>query len=288
MNPTSEIRRPNFLYIGASKSGSSWIYEILREHPEAFVPKVKDLHFFDDYYHKGLDWYLGFFRNSGPAKALGEIDHDYFLSEQTAARIRRDLPDVRLLCCLREPLDRTLSAFLFNRTTHIGERESFAEYAARPEVVRQNDYYGNLAPFYRLFPSDRILVLFYDELKDDPAGFARRIFEFLGVDPGFVPPSLNRVVLAARAPRFYVLSHLVFRITQMLRNAGLAGPVGRMKRSPFLDSLLFRPLREKPEVPKEISETLRAGYRKDYAGLSDLIGREIPRSWGAMQGTSAP
>ena len=75
---------PDFLYIGASKAGSSWIYEILREHPEVFVPLAKDIQFFDWHYDKGIDWYLSFFRPGRGKRAIGEVSHDYFLVEEAA------------------------------------------------------------------------------------------------------------------------------------------------------------------------------------------------------------
>lgn len=67
---TEDAVYPNFLYIGGYKSGSSWIYEALREHPQVFVPPAKDIQFFDVYYDKGIKWYLSFLRMQKKRKRL--------------------------------------------------------------------------------------------------------------------------------------------------------------------------------------------------------------------------
>ena len=60
------VVKPNFLFIGAAKTGSSWLYEIMLQHPEIFVPRIKDPYFFDRFYEKGLDWYLRLFAQAPP------------------------------------------------------------------------------------------------------------------------------------------------------------------------------------------------------------------------------
>ena len=55
------VTRPNFLFIGPDKTGSSWMFHILSRHPDCFVPVAKDIYFFDRYYSKGMGWYLRHF-----------------------------------------------------------------------------------------------------------------------------------------------------------------------------------------------------------------------------------
>jgi len=270
---------PNFLFIGTSKSGSSWMYEVLREHPQVFLPAAKDIQFFNRSYHKGLDWYLNFFRKARSAQAVGEIDHDYFLSEQTAERIHKHLPNVRLFCCLREPLDKTISAYLYTKSMNVNKRTRFEHYAFRPEILKDSDYYHNLLPFYRLFSKESIFVLFYDELKQDPANFVRKIYSFLDVDSDFTPPSLHKIVLPAREPRSYFTSHLAYKVGLLFRKIGLANLVGAIKRNPLFESLFYHPLQQKPEISDEIKHELRRHFQKDYDKLSEMIGQKIPEAW---------
>ena len=87
------MRLPTFLFVGADKCGSTWLFKVLQQHPQCFVPAAKDIYFFDRYYGRGLQWYASFF-SSAPrsARAIGELSHDYLYSEQAAERIASTLP----------------------------------------------------------------------------------------------------------------------------------------------------------------------------------------------------
>lgn len=274
-----DVVYPNFLYIGAPKAGSSWMFEALREHPEVFVPIAKDVQFFDLNYEKGLEWYLRFFAPGAGKKAVGELSHDYYLYPEAAERIRQDLPDVRLFCCLREPIGETMAVFLQQRKEFVSSMQSFEEFAFREETLKRSDYYYNLLPFYECFPRDKILVLFFDELRRDSAAFIRRVYEFLQVDAGYEPQSLDRRVLPASEPRSFGFAHLAYQTGFLLRKLGLANVVGRIKRNDAFSRLLYKPLEAKPEVPPEVAERLKAYYRGRYRELSELIGRPLPTEW---------
>jgi hypothetical protein len=274
-----EIVYPNFLYVGVSKAGSSWIYEILREHPEVFVPAAKDIQFFDYSYERGVDWYLSFFGLGKGKKAVGEIAHDYFLYEETAARIKKHLPDVRLFCCLREPIDQILSTFVYRRNVVLDKKTTLEDFALREEVLHLCDYYYNLFPFYEKFPRENILVLFFDDLKKDSALFARRIYEFLQVDPTFIPESLNKRVLPASEPRSLMLAHLAYKTGLVLRKLGLANIVGLVKRDETFQKLFLKRVKTKPDIPEEVKKGLREYYRERYRHLPELIGQPLPEGW---------
>ena len=269
---------PNFLYIGTAKAGSSWIYEILREHPEVFVPTAKDVQFFDRHYEKGIDWYCSLFKPGMGKKAVGELSHNYCLYEEVAVRIQRHLPDVRLFCCLREPLEKTVSAFLQQRGRKVSATLTFEEYAFRPQTLKQGDYYYNLLPFYERFPRENILVLFFDDLQKDPVIFAKRIYEFLGVDVTFQPQTLYRKVNPAGEARYLWLLYLAYKTGQFLRELGLVNVVGVVKRNTAFRRLLFRP-KEKPEIPDEVRRKLKEHYRERNKDLPKLIGQPLPEGW---------
>jgi hypothetical protein len=275
----AEIVHPNFLYIGAAKAGSSWIYEILREHPEVFVPAAKDIQFFDKNYERGFDWYLSFFKAGAGNKAIGEICHDYFLAEETAARIQKHLPDVRLLCCLREPVGKTLSAFLFRKNTGLDQKTTFETFVFDEEVLKLSDYYYNLLPFYKMFPRENILVLFFDDLEKDPALFAKRIYEFLEVDPTFVPKTLYKKVLPASEPRLFWLAHLAYSTGSVLRKLGMANVVGTVKRDRTFQRLFYMRIKEKPKISEEVRKKIKEYYSERYRDLPELIGQPLPEGW---------
>jgi hypothetical protein len=274
-----EQLRPTFLYVGASKAGSSWIYEVLREHPEVFVPPAKDIMFFDEHYGRGLDWYLSFFREGKNCKARGELSHNYFMDEIFIQRIHKDLPDVKIMCCLREVVDKMISEYVFNQNTGRGKGVSFEEFSKLPYFHRQYTYYENLKPIYELFPKENILVLFFDQLKEDPAGFVRRIYEFLEVDADFQPPSLLEKINAAHDPRLKWFAQAVYEVALVFRKLGMANLVGRVKRNPLMNKVLYRSRATKPVLSPEVREKVRSRYDRDYDRLEELLGRPLPPAW---------
>jgi hypothetical protein len=281
---------PNFLYVGAGKAASSWLFEICREHPGIFVAEAKDIMFFDRYYERGMDWYRTQFESAGRCDAIGEFSHDYFLKEESADRILRQLPDAKILACLREPVDRTFSEYLYDKTyfqfvsaEQYESGMSFEEFARLPRIRNRSDYAVNLQYFYDRFPREQILVEFYEDLQADPRGFARRIFKFLEVDPDFDPPSLYRTVNPARQARSPLIAKLAYRTGQMLRRFGYPQVVGSFKRNPWFTRMLYREYGSenlaKPAIPASVRARLSAWYHRHDDQLSTLIGRPLPLSW---------
>ena len=72
------------------KSGSTWLHKQMQVHPNIFVPKEKDLYFFDQFYNRGIDWYNKYFASSQPKvhSAIGEICHNYIWSYEAPKRMK--------------------------------------------------------------------------------------------------------------------------------------------------------------------------------------------------------
>lgn len=271
---------PTYLYIGAEKAGSTWIWETLREHPDVFVTPAKDLMFFysQQYEERGFDWYLNNFQGQEDKIARGEVDHDLFLHDNCAQRIQKHLPDIKLIACLREPISRTLSSYIYYKLTKLNEDTSFENYIKIPRTLKLSDYYYNLKPFYDNFPAENIQILFYDELVDDASAFAKRIYAFLGADPSFTPKVLNKRLIPASKARFTWLAHLSYRLGLIIRKIK-PNVVGTVKSSGVFNRLLYKPLDKKPEIDLETRQKLWAYYQERYRDLPGLIGRPLPEKW---------
>ena len=272
---------PNFLYIGIARAGSTWLFEALKSHPEIFVPPAKDLYFFDKHYDKGLDWYFGFFSGATEARAIGEMSHDYYFSEVAAKRIKKDLPDAKIICCLREPVDRLRSGYAYNQTTDLDDTVSLEDYIDRPGIRRQYDYHRHVKLYFDLFGREKVLVVFYEDLKSDPDSFIQSVYSFLGVDETFTPPLLNERVNAARDARSGWLALFAYRVALLLRGLGMANFIGRIKQSPLINRILYQ-----AKVPEERGVTpvppeVIAELRKDNGALETLLGRPLPEVWDA-------
>lgn len=182
---------PTFLVIGAMKAGTSSLYRYLVQHPAIPAATKKELDFFNKHYDRGLDWYR---RQFGDGVA-GEASPNYLkahLRPEVAARIHHHLPDVRMVCVLRDPVDRALSHYLHN----VGKgrlTKPFSEAAtANGNIVTSSKYGWQLDHFFRYFADEQIMLLTTDEFDRSPVEVTRRVWRFIGVDDSFTPDTSQR------------------------------------------------------------------------------------------------
>jgi hypothetical protein len=110
--------RPSFIIVGAQRAGTTTLYRVLSEHPAVARPTVsKGTGYFDVRYDRGPRWYLGHFplgwlarRRHGPGATTFESSGYYLFHPLAAARIARDLPGVRVVVMVRDPVERAYSA----------------------------------------------------------------------------------------------------------------------------------------------------------------------------------
>ena len=108
---------PNFICLGAAKSGTTTLYDILRQHPEIYISTFKEPHFFDipENYKNGIDWYEKNYFKNADKRVIPEFTPSYFFDKESPKRIFNDLGDkVKFVVLLRHPVDRAiLSLFAF-------------------------------------------------------------------------------------------------------------------------------------------------------------------------------
>lgn len=277
-------RGPSFLFIGPPRAGSSWFVEILREHPNVFIPGNKGTFFFSKLYSRGLSWYEGFFPKHPRQAAIGEVCEDYLASPEALARIRAYRPTVRLICCLRNPYDRAISAWRFFARNGLDQPTLAAQAAQSPDVFVHGCYATQLGVVRSLFPDEQILIFCFEELLSSPERLARRLYEFIGVDPRFVAPSLHRRINARARPRCRVLARTVHNIH--IRSWGssrlLSNAVGRLKRVPGLHRLVTAALYDERPHPSEWRDLLHEfpqqvidRYEWEISVLERMLGQDL-------------
>jgi hypothetical protein len=259
---------PDFLHIGSAKAASTWLYEACLEHPEIYVPPRNDnVNFFLVHYDRGPDWYQAqYFADRTGETVGGEFSNSYLLSEIALERIARDLPEVRLTCLLRNPIDRAYlnwahMYFKSGRPRQHPDTDSGDPIDILPdpprgplfrlpmEVVGHPNgwtwcrmwlepglYAAHLRRIQRLVPERRLHVMLYDDLCSDPETLLHGFFGFLGVDPAFRPDCLR---------------------TDINPDTAETDPAN---------------------LTPELRGQLRAFYRQDIAELSDMLGRDLS-SW---------
>ncbi|MFQ5523302.1 MAG: sulfotransferase domain-containing protein [Acidimicrobiia bacterium] len=190
---------PSFLIIGAMKTGTTSLYHYLRHHPEVFMPETKELDFFVERrnWKLGIGWYEAQFAEAGAATAVGEASPNYTKRHDdpdVAARIADTLPDVRLIYLVRHPLERMVSMYRQTVADGVEARPIEEAFAANRDYLLTSMYAWQLEPYLERFPQEHILVLTTESLRRQRAATVARVFEFLGVDPSWRPPSLDREV----------------------------------------------------------------------------------------------
>jgi len=268
--------KPTFLFIGPDKSGSTWLYEVLRQHAQCFVPPVKDIYFFDRYYERGLDWYFRFFEAAPPGTlAAGELSHDYLFSSAAAERIAQDLPGVKLITSLRDPAERTFSHYLYMIRSGRTRLDFAAALDRFPELIENSRYHRHLSEYMRRFERDQILVLFFEDLRASAEDFAQRVFDFLGL-PFSEEIDYGQRVLPASRPRSFALARTFKGGAQLARSLGLARLVGIVKRGPVA-GLAYVPYGEdeKPRLDPEMRARLVETLREDIERLADMLGADL-------------
>ena len=190
-------KKIDFIGIGAQKSATSWIAKCLSVHPEVFVADCKETHFFsdDEKYSRGLDHYHEYFINSNSTQFVGEYSTSYLASCQAAERIKLYSSNIKLIVCLRNPVDRAFSHYLhltFKSENKIVDSSSLRDaIKTQPDIIENGMYGKYLSHYFKLFPANNILVLLYEDIQKDPRDFIKRVYDFIGVDSRFTPSFLN-------------------------------------------------------------------------------------------------
>jgi Sulfotransferase domain len=265
---------PDFLFIGPDKTGSSWMYEVLRMHPQCFVPEAKDLYFFTRYYHFGIDWYRKFFQpvRGAPVRMTGELSHDYLFSELAANRIQKHLPDVKLITCLRDPAERTFSHYLYLVRSGLTRAPFLEALRQFPELINNSRYATHLEVYLKRFPREQLLILNFNEFKTDSREFARHLFDFLNLDFIEELPYDNRVLSASR-PRSRVVARMMKVGANQARRFGLANAVGRIKRG-SVRRLVYAPYSEndRPRLLSSDRRYLEQIFKSEVISLRKILG----------------
>jgi hypothetical protein len=187
---------PNLVVVGGLKCGTTSLHNYLNLHPEVEMSRPKELNFFvaELNWPLGPEWYASHF--SGRASVRGESSPHYTNRprfEGVAERMRSVVTDARLVYMVRDPIDRMLSHYLHNVGGGYDDR-TLADAFADPEsaYVTRSRYFFQLEPYLEEFGPERIEIVGSEELKRDRPATMRRVFAFLGVDPGFSSTQFER------------------------------------------------------------------------------------------------
>ncbi len=184
---------PDFVGVGAQRSGSGWWYRFaIESHPRVVGDRdnIKELHYFDRFWNGDVpadfaERYHTFFPR--PAGAIsGEWTPRYMHDHWSIRLLREAAPEARLLVILRDPVERFRSALAaWPRRTALGRGRILDQIAV---AVSRGAYAEQLSRLFDLFPREQVLVLQYERCVADPVAEMARTCRFLGLEPMSEPP----------------------------------------------------------------------------------------------------
>jgi hypothetical protein len=315
---------PNFFIVGAAKAGTTALYEYLKQHPQVYMPPLKEPHYFArldarsgsqnyanvawrhgteflllrTYADRGVPgaaWvgdeasYLKLFESADGFRAVGEASTSYLGIEDTAERIKEQVPEARIIILLRDPIERSYSHYLMDVQ---GGHQRLSFYDAILKERQDPDfgwgklrhryimlYYPGVKRYLDVFGDEQVLILLTEDLNRDPSSLVMKVAEFLGLDAAPVATiDFTTIHNPYRAPR----NKLVQTVMES-KGIRLIGSrfMPRLGLRTVRDRVLFKQ-QEKPAVDTQTLDILREVYASDIAKLETLLGRPLPelrRSW---------
>jgi hypothetical protein len=294
---------PNFLIIGAGKSGTTSLYHYLKQHPEIYMSPVKEPKFFAvegktlDFQGPSdqreinrksitdIDAYRALFRGVTNEKAIGEASPLYLYSPEAPGRIKHYVPEARLIVVLRNPVERAFSSYLHCIRDRGEPLKDFAQ-ALREEETRIENGWGpiwhyknvgfysaQLGRYFDTFGRNQVKVFLYEDLKGDTVGVLQSIFRFLGVGDARLPDlSLKHNI--SGVPRSRLVHELLNKPNSVKSAFRPLLPAKLRKR--LNHSLTGRNL-VKPQLSPKVRKQLIETYSEDILKVQKLIHRDLSR-----------
>jgi hypothetical protein len=284
----------DFIGIGAPRCGTSWIANVLRAHPKICISEPKEVRYFNRMemqvgrlkgnvnpnFDQDISWYLKRFSHAKPGQLLGEISPVYLSDEQAPAAIKARYPDVKLIVCLRNPVDRAYSFYRLHHGNRIINDMSFEEALDKEDVYVRTGMYGeHLARYLEHFDRNQVLFLVFEELIAEPERELNKVFEFLGGEPpADLDPSKfhtnesakrrsNRLHKTAFQVSQWLIEHGFSKVLELLRAVGIHKLFNRINAAPV----------KKESMSDATRARLVAEFKDDIVRLEGLFDIDLGR-----------
>jgi hypothetical protein len=315
-------RVPDFFIVGHAKSGTTALYEMLRRHPQIFVPLAKEPWYFSRNNPQpqaageksieftgnkpmSFDEYAALFADARADQRVGEGSTSYLWSPVAAKAIAEVQPAARIIAILREPASFLNSLHLQLLSNASEEEKDLAKAIALDDARRQGRmipkyafwprsliysdrvrYVEQLQRYHEVFPPEQILVLIYDDFRNDNSDTVARVLRFLDVDDEYLiePLEVNTTTRRVRSIHLNYLS----RVVRQGR-----GPIsGAVKRT--IERLMSKEARRRIIYPvrrrllygdprpldEHLTSELRRRFKCEVVALSEYLDRDLVTLWG--------
>jgi hypothetical protein len=315
--PASGARLPDFFIVGHAKSGTTALYEMLRTHPQVYMPELKEPWFFASDMRprfipvragtppQTLAEYRMLFVDAGAGQRIGEASSSYLWS-RTAARAIADVqPRARIIAILREPASFLRSLHLQLLQSHVEVKKDFRSAieleparregraiprtSHRPQLLRYSDhvrYVEQLRRYHETFPREQVLTLIYDDFRNDNDAVVREVMRFIDVDAE--QPIEVQDVNPSIMMRSQRLDDLVYLVTVGRGGAITRGARAAVKavlpRGVRRDALALTRTRivhgRPPAADEAFMRELQRRFKGEVVALSEYLGRDLVSLWG--------
>ena len=215
---------PNFICIGAPKSGTTTFYEIVKQHPDIAVSSFKEPGFFDNdaNWEKGIEWYdKTYFATVKKEKMVGEFTPSYLGSDIAPSRIFNSLgSNVKLVLLLRNPVERAYSHYLHSKRDLYENLEfeealfsekkrllEFPELTSRFSYIRSGMYHQQIKNYLKFFDKNQMHVILFDDFLSKKDQVVNELFRFLDLELATIDLDIHQN--PARVARFDIVKNLV-------------------------------------------------------------------------------
>lgn len=312
-------RFPDFFIVGHPKSGTTALAIMLQRHPQVFMP-VKEPRFFSPDLRSRfrrrisreradtLDGYLSIFAGASPTQRIGDATPAYLRSRVAATRIAEVQPDARIIAVLREPTSFLRSFHLQLVHNYVETEKDFQkaielEGARRqgkriprlsqsPQALLYSDhvrYVEQLRRYYDVFPREQVMVLIYDDFRNNNAETVRAVLRFLDLEDDLeIEPVRTKPLPSVRFLYLHQLARLVV-VTRRELARRRPGPTSRAAdssaskkpRSDALRAAWRRAVYSDPVQPDEkFMVELRRRFKPEVLALSEYLDRDLVTLWG--------
>jgi hypothetical protein len=288
---TQEKIKPNFLIVGAAKSGTTSLYYWLKQHPEVFLPDWKEPSYFvHDFGVSDWDQYLALFEPGRGKKAVGESSAAYLADPVSPEWIKKELGDVKIIISLRDPVGRIFSMYCYAVMYGYEWISTFEDVLMKEDSRLKSKMFRKLCPHYfwdyiyfgtglyseqikrYLDTFSQVKISLLDDISNSPSKTYSEICEFIGIDNSFKPDFIP--YNASSLPRFVKAQFILQQCLKPFRyrNDSISKNITGLLTS--AKDFNIR-LGSKSHMTPEMKEKLSEAYRKDILKVGVLINRDM-------------
>jgi hypothetical protein len=313
-------RVPDFFIVGHQKSGTTALWEMLRRHPQIYLPRVKEPRYFAFdlrspirepavLYRQSFEGYKWLYAPAQAGQLIGDASPQYLRSSVAAREIAKAQPRARIVAILREPASFLRSFHMQALENHVETERELAKALAleadrregrriprnchHPQDLLYLDhvrYVEQLRRYHAVFDAEQVLVLIYDDFQRDNLGTVRAVLRFLELDDAVaIEPRQTEPLKRVRSP---LLHRLTGALARAVRNPAASGPLARTvvaltpkplrrgRSAALLRSAAYGSARPPDEPDEQLMLELRRRVKPEVVALSDYLRRDLVSLWG--------